>query len=115
MKRWIKQVISALTLCALLTANGLAAEISFSFDKQGTTAAVQLKDVGTDRYAAEVTFSLSSTQSVQFHGKADAYAVTIDSAAGTVTLYVASSRPLTVSNGVLDLGVLTVSSRYRSI
>ena len=110
MKRWIKQGICALTLGAMLTANVLAAELSLSFDKQGTTAAVHLQDVGTDRYAAEVTFSLSSTQSVQFQGKADSYAVTIDSAAGSVTLYAASRTPLTVSNGALDLGTLTVAA-----
>ena len=70
MKRWIKRGISALTLGALLTANVLAAEISLSFNKQGTAAAVQLLDAGTDRYAAEVTFTLSNPQSVQFQGKA---------------------------------------------
>lgn len=110
MKRWIKRGISALTLGALLTANVLAAEISLSFNKQGTTAAVQLLDAGTDRYAAEVTFALSNPQSVQFQGKAESYAVTIDSDAGTVTLYAASSKPLTVSNGALDLGTLTVAA-----
>lgn len=110
MKRWIKRGISALTLGALLTANVLAAEISLSFNKQGTAAAVQLLDAGTDRYAAEVTFTLSNPQSVQFQGKAESYAVTIDSDAGTVTLYAASSKPLTVSNGALDLGTLTVAA-----
>lgn len=110
MKRWIKRGVSALTLGALLTANVLAAEISLSFNKQGTTAAVQLLDVGTDRYAAEVTFSLSNPQSVQFQGKAESYAVTIDNTGKTVTLYAASSTPLTVSNGALNLGTLTVAA-----
>ena len=90
MKRWIKQGLCALTLGAMLTANVLAAELSLSFDKQGTKAAVQLLDVGADRYAAEVTISLSSTQGVQYQGKADTYALTINGAAGTVTLYAAS-------------------------
>lgn len=110
MKRWIKRGMCALTLGALLTANVLAAELSLSFSQQGNAAAVQLLDVGTDRYAAEVTFSLSNTQSVQFQGRADACAVTIDSKAGTVTLYAASATPLTVSNGALDLGTLTVAA-----
>lgn len=110
MKRWIKHTFWALTLSALLTVPVLAAELSLSFDKQGTTAAVQLRDVGADRYAAEVTFPISSTQSVQFQGKADTYAMTLDSAAGTVTLYTASSKPLPMSGGALDLGTLTVAS-----
>lgn len=108
MKRWIKRGICALTLGAMLTANVLAAELSLSFDKNGTTAEVQLSDVGTNRYAAEVTFSLSGTESVQFQGKADSYAVTVG--AGTVTLYAASRTPLAVVNGALDLGTLTVSA-----
>ena len=43
MKRWIKRGICALTLGAMLSANVLAAELSLSFDKQGTTAAVELR------------------------------------------------------------------------
>lgn len=110
MKRWIKHGIWALTLSALLTASALAAELSLSFDKQGTTANVLLKDVGTDRCAAEVTLPVSSTHSVQFRGKADSYALTVDSAAGTVTLYAASSKPLAMSGGALQLGTLTVAT-----
>lgn len=109
MKRWIKRGICALTLGALLSAQVLAAEISLTFDKQGIAADVQLQDVGTDRYAAEVTFALSSTQSVQFQGKADTYAMTVDSGAGTVTLYAASRTPLTTVNGALALGTLSVA------
>ena len=109
MKRWIKRGICALTLGAMLSANVLAAELSLSFDKQGTTAAVELRDVGTDRYAAEVTMDITNAQTVQFQGKGDTYAVTVDSAAGTVTLYVASRTPLTAADGTLDLGTLTVA------
>lgn len=109
MKRWIKRGISALTLGAMLSANVLAAELSLSFDKQGTTAAVELRDVGTDRYAAEVTMDITNAQTVQFQGKGDTYAVTVDSVAGTVTLYVASRTPLTAADGTLDLGTLTVA------
>lgn len=110
MKRWIKRGICALTLGAMLSANILAAELTLSFNKQGTTAAVLLQDVGTDRYAAQVTLAMRDTGAVQFQGKADSYAVTIDSAAGTVTLYAASRSPLTVTDGALDLGTLTVTS-----
>lgn len=110
MKRWIKRGICALTLGAMLSANVLAAELSLSFDKQGTTAAVELRDVGTDRYAAEVTINITNVQTVQFQGKGDTYAVTVDSAAGTVTLYVASRTPLTAADGTLDLGTLTVAA-----
>lgn len=110
MKRWMKRGIGALTLCALLSVQTLAAEIALSFDKAGTTAAVQVQDAGTDRYAAEITLPMSSTQGVQFRGKADTYAMTVDAAAGTVTLYAASHTPLTVTNGALDLGVLTVAT-----
>lgn len=110
MKRWIKRGICALTLGAMLSANVLAAELSLSFDKQGTTAAVELRDVGTDRYAAEVTMDITNPQAVQFQGKGDTYAVTVDSAAGTVTLYVASRTPLTAADGTLDLGTLTVAA-----
>lgn len=109
MKRWIKRGICALTLGAMLSANVLAAELSLSFDKQGTTAAVELRDVGTDRYAAEVTMDITNAQTVQFQGKGDTYAVTVDSVAGTVTLYVASRTPLTAADGTLDLGTLTVA------
>lgn len=109
MKRWMKRGICALTLGAMLSANVLAAELSLSFDKQGTTAAVELRDVGTDRYAAEVTMDITNAQTVQFQGKGDTYAVTVDSAAGTVTLYVASRTPLTAADGTLDLGTLTVA------
>lgn len=110
MKRWIKRGIGALTLCALLSVQTMAAEIALSFDKTGTTAAVQVQDVGSDRYAAEIILPLSSTQRVQFRGKADTYAITVDAAAGTVTLYAASRTPLTVRNGALDLGTLTVAA-----
>lgn len=109
MKRWMKRGICALTLGAMLSANVLAAELSLSFDKQGTTAAVELRDVGTDRYAAEVTMDITNAQTVQFQGKGNTYAVTVDSAAGTVTLYVASRTPLTAADGTLDLGTLTVA------
>lgn len=110
MKRWMKRGIGALTLCALLSVQTLAAELTLSFDKAGTTAAIQIQDVGSDRYAAEITLPLSSTQGVQFRGKADTYAITVDAAAGTVTLYAASRTPLTVTNGALDLGALTVAA-----
>ena len=109
MKRWMKRGICALTLGAMLSANVLAAELSLFFDKQGTTAAVELRDVGTDRYAAEVTMDITNAQTVQFQGKGDTYAVTVDSAAGTVTLYVASRTPLSAADGALDLGTLTVA------
>ena len=110
MKRWIKRGICALTLGAMLSANVLAAELSLSFDKQRTTAAIALRDVGTDRYAAEVTMDITNGQAVQFQGKGDTYAVTVDSAAGTVTLYVASRTPLTAADGTLNLGTLTVAA-----
>lgn len=108
MKRWMKTGICALALGAMLSGNALAAELALSFDKQGTNATVVLQGAGTDRYAAEVTFAVSDTSSVQFVGKADSYAVTVDSANKTVTLYAASRNPLTVTNGALDLGTLTV-------
>lgn len=108
MKRWMKTGICALTLGAILSGNVLAADLAISFDKQGTNATVTLQGAGTDRYAAEVTFTVSDTSSVHFVGKADNYAVTVDSTNKTVTLYAASRNPLSVTNGALDLGTLTV-------
>lgn len=110
MKRWMKTGVCVLTLGALLTANVFAAELAITFDKQGTTASVALQDVGTDRYAAEVTFSVSDTSGIQFTGKADTYAMTVSSADKTVTLYAASRTPLPVVDGALDLGTLTVGT-----
>ena len=111
MKRWMKQGIGTLMLCALLPVQTLAAGIDLSFDQAGTAAAVQLQDVGTDRYAAEITLPLLNMQGVQFQSYADSYAVTIDSVEKTVTLYVASRTPLTGSNGMLNIGTLLVDEK----
>lgn len=110
MKRWLKTGICALTLGAMLPMTAFAAELSVSFDKQGTSASVGLTDVGTDRYAAEVTFTVTNTAGIQFAGTADTNAVTVDGAAGTVTLYAASRTPLTATNGTLNLGTLSVAT-----
>lgn len=111
MKRWMKQGIGTLMLCTLLPVQTLAAGIDLSFDQAGTAAAVQLQDVGTDRYAAEITLPLLNMQGVQFQSYADSYAVTIDSVKKTVTLYVASRTPLTGSNGMLNIGTLLVDEK----
>lgn len=111
MKRWMKQGIGTLMLCTLLPVQTLAAGIDLSFDQAGTAAAVQLQDVGTDRYAAEITLPLLNMQGVQFQSYADSYAVTIDSVEKTVTLYVASRTPLTGSNGMLNIGTLLVDEK----
>lgn len=111
MKRWMKQGIGTLMLCTLLPVQTLAAGIDLSFDQAGTAAAVQLQDVGTDRYAAEITLPLLNMQGVQFQSYADSYAVTIDGVEKTVTLYVASRTPLTGSNGMLNIGTLLVDEK----
>lgn len=110
MKRCILRGISTVTLAAIMAASTMAAEVSLSFNKQSTAADVQLLDVGADRYAAEVTLPLTNPQNVQFKGKSDTYAITINSSAGTVTLYAASTSPLTDSNGTVHLGTLTVAA-----
>ncbi len=107
----MKQGIGTLMLCTLLPVQTLAAGIDLSFDQAGTAAAVQLQDMGTDRYAAEITLPLLNMQGVQFQSYADSYAVTIDSVEKTVTLYVASRTPLTGSNGMLNIGTLLVDEK----
>lgn len=110
MKRWMKTSICALTLGAMLPMTAFAAELSISFDKQGTSATAVLTDVGTDRYAAEVTFQVTNTADIQFAGTADTHAMTVSGSAGTVTLYVASRTPLTAADGSLKLGTLSVAA-----
>lgn len=110
MKRWLKTSICALTLGAMLPMTAFAAELSISFDKQGTSATAVLTDVGTDRYAAEVTFQVTNTADIRFAGAADTHAVTVDGTAGTVTLYAASRTPLTAADGTLKLGTLSVAA-----
>lgn len=110
MKRWMKTSICALTLSAMLPMTAFAAELSISFDKQGTSATAVLTDVGTDRYAAEVTFQVTNTADIQFAGTADTHAMTVDGSAGTVTLYAASRTPLTAADGSLKLGTLSVAA-----
>lgn len=110
MKRWMKTSICALTLGAMLPMTAFAAELSISFDKQGTSATAVLTDVGTDRYAAEVTFQVTNTADIQFAGMADTHAMTVDGSAGTVTLYAASRTPLTAADGALKLGTLSVAA-----
>lgn len=110
MKRWMKTSICALTLGAMLPMTAFAAELSISFDKQGTSATAVLTDVGTDRYAAEVTFQVTNTADIQFAGTADTHAMTVDGSAGTVTLYAASRTPLTAADGSLKLGTLSVAA-----
>lgn len=110
MKRWMKTSICALTLGAMLPMTAFAAELSISFDKQGTSATAVLTDVGTDRYAAEVTFQVTNTADIRFAGTADTHAMTVDGSAGTVTLYAASRTPLTAADGSLKLGTLSVAA-----
>ena len=110
MKRWIRAGVSTLLIGAMLPVSAMAATLQVDFDKAGTSAGIGLADVGSDRYGAEVTFTVSDTTDLQYHGTGDAYAMTIDSAQKTVTLYAASKTPLTVKDGVLDLGTLTVAS-----
>lgn len=110
MKRWMKTSICALTLGAMLPMTAFAAELSISFDKQGTSATAVLTDVGTDRYAAEVTLAVTNTADIQFAGTADTHAMTVDGSAGTVTLYAASRTPLTAADGSLKLGTLSVAA-----
>ena len=110
MKRWLRAGVSTLLIGAMLPVSAMAATLQVDFDKAGTSAGIGLADVGSDRYGAEVTFTVSDTTDLQYHGTGDAYAMTIDSAQKTVTLYAASKTPLTVKDGVLDLGTLTVAS-----
>ena len=110
MKRWIRAGVSTLLIGAMLPVSAMAATLQVDFDKAGTSAGIGLADVGSDRYGAEVTFTVSDTTDLQYHGTGDAYAMTINSAQKTVTLYAASKTPLTVKDGVLDLGTLTVAS-----
>ena len=110
MKRWIRAGVSTLLIGAMLPVSAMAATLQVDFDKAGTSAGIGLADVGSDRYGAEVTFTVSDTTDLQYHGTGDANALTIDSAQKTVTLYAASKTPLTVKDGVLDLGTLTVAS-----
>lgn len=110
MKRWLKTSICALTLGAMLPMSAFAAELSITFDKQGTSAATVLTGVGSDRYAAEVTFAVTNTADIRFDGTGDTHAVTVNSTDGTVTLYAASRTPLTTADGTLNLGTLSVAA-----
>lgn len=110
MKRWIRAGVSTLLIGAMLPVSAMAATLQVDFDKAGTSAGIGLADVIGDRYGAEVTFTVSDTTDLQYHGIGDAYAMTINSDHNTVTLYAASKTPLTVKDGVLDLGTLTVAS-----
>lgn len=110
MKRWLKTSICALTLGAMLPMSAFAAELSITFDKQGTSAATALTGVGSDRYAAEVTFAVTNTADIRFDGTGDTHAVTVNSTDGTVTLYAASRTPLTTADGTLNLGTLSVAA-----
>lgn len=110
MKRWLKTGISALLISAMLPVSAMAAELQVGFNDKGTSASIGLADVGTDRYGASVTFTVSNTTDLQYTGTGDAYAMTVDSAKGTVTLYAASATPLAMKDGLLDLGTLSVAS-----
>lgn len=107
MKHWIKTGICALTAATMLPMTALAAGLSMSFDQTGTTANVQLTDVTTSRYAAEVTFSVSNTQSLQFDSTAESHQMVVDN--GNITLYIASRAPLNADSDKLNFGTLSVS------
>ena len=107
MKHWIKTGICALTAATMLPMTAFAAGLSMSFDQTGTTAHVQMTDVTTGRYAAEVTFSVKNAQNLQFESTAESHAITVDN--DTVTLYIASRAPLNADSDKLDFGTLSVS------
>lgn len=107
MKHWIKTGICALTAVTMLPMTAFAAGLSMSFDQTGTTAHVQMTDVTTGRYAAEVTFSVKNAQNLQFESTAESHAITVDN--DTVTLYIASRAPLNADSDKLDFGTLSVS------
>ena len=107
MKHWIKTGICVLTAATMLPMTAFAAGLSMSFDQTGTTAHVQMTDVTTGRYAAEVTFSAKNAQNLQFESTAESHAITVDN--DTVTLYIASRAPLNADSDKLDFGTLSVS------
>lgn len=107
MKHWIKTGICALTAATMLPMTAFAAGLSMSFDQTGTTAHVQMTDVTTGRYAAEVTFSVKNAQNLQFESTSESHAITVDN--DTVTLYIASRAPLNADSDKLDFGTLSVS------
>lgn len=107
MKHWIKTGICALTAATMLPMTAFAAGLSMSFNQTGTTAHVQMTDVTTGRYAAEVTFSVKNAQNLQFESTAESHAITVDN--DTVTLYIASRAPLNADSDKLDFGTLSVS------
>lgn len=107
MKHWIKTGICVLTAATMLPMTAFAAGLSMSFDQTGTTAHVQMTDVTTGRYAAEVTFSVKNAQNLQFESTAESHAITVDN--DTVTLYIASRAPLNADSDKLDFGTLSVS------
>lgn len=107
MKHWIKTGICALTAATMLPMTAFAAGLSMSFDQTGTTAHVQMTDVTTGRYAAEVTFSVKNAQNLQFESTAESHAITVNN--DTVTLYIASRAPLNADSDKLDFGTLSVS------
>lgn len=107
MKHWIKTGICVLTAATMLPMTAFAAGLSMSFDQTGTTAHVQMTDVTTGRYAAEVTFSVKNAQNLQFESTAESNAITVDN--DTVTLYIASRAPLNADSDKLNFGTLSVS------
>lgn len=108
MKQWIKTGICALTLGAMVPASAFAAQLSFHFNEDGTSAAVSLMDIAPDRYAAQVTFEVSSTQGLQYGGVASAHTMAVDGTKKQVTLYLASQGPLNAADNRLQFGVLGV-------
>lgn len=108
MYRWLKTGICVLTMGAMLHLPALAAGLNLAFDEQGSHAAVTLTGVETDRYAAEVTLTLTSLEELQFAGSVDHFALTLRPGSGQVTLYVASQAALNPGSDALRLGTLTV-------
>ncbi|MEQ2456009.1 S-layer homology domain-containing protein [Flavonifractor hominis] len=110
MYRWLKTGICVLTMGAMLHLPALAAGLDLAFDEEGNRAAVTLTGVEPGRYAAEVTFTLTSLEEIQFTGSVEHFALTLRPDSGQVTLYVASQAALNPDSDAVSLGTLTVKA-----
>lgn len=110
MHSWFRTGICALTMGAMLQFPALAAGAELSFDRAGENAGVTLTEVASERYAAQVTLSVTQTKDIQFTGRAESYAMTVRADQGEITLYAADRNPLSRADGRLEMGTLKVSS-----
>lgn len=69
MHSWFRTGICALTMGAMLQFPALAAGVELSFDRAGENAGVTLTEVASERYAAQVTLSVTQTKDIQFTGR----------------------------------------------